>query len=382
MIDTALSAEFVSSVSSTLPCSTVMSQRVGVLLLMIAVLSIVFRVVEFCLGRVYGQPVRKRTMSWRNGVDLRRSRKAIQSPFNAELGLHESSDSGEVLPYFQNHRHPKTTSKEDSTGCNLLDCLVLFDGQVVHGDCPTNRKLLRGSRSQVVHMNENNMENASDSALEGKSSPVVSHKQFHQLGSSIEAKKLSHGICQSQKLEGDPANRMSSAVQSEKSSRSNGGNHLLPCSSLNHGWASWIRFFFAPFFPNSESPPHDYRTAASRRSVVRTTSSRRTVSHGRGVPGDLESHLKSSNFDKGLPTERETHRQEEEIEVRSRPLMKLFIFVAVDHTSFSNIFALLTSMYPSYSPVENCLPRSRDCFSVRSSVALPLSVMVLSLYMR
>lgn len=308
-------SEFVASVSSTLPCLKVTSHRVGVVLVTIAILSIIARGLYFCFGRFYGQPLRKRVMSWRNGVNLRRPGKANQST-NVQQVHHKSSDGGQVLRYIQNQLRQKPTKKQEKTGCNLLDSLVLFDGQVVRADHPTNRKMPESLREKLGLINENNIENVSEAGLEGKPLPCLSPKQVYQSGSNIESTRMVHGFDQFQKLEADPPRRISlnkfSPVRSEKSSRLTGWNKRWSRSSPDPG--SWVRFLFAPFFPDNDGP-YNHRKASSRRAVARINSPRRIASPQRGVPGDLGSHLKFSKLNKGLSAESTTQNWGEETEL-------------------------------------------------------------------
>ncbi|CAM6102894.1 unnamed protein product [Calypogeia fissa] len=307
--------EFVASVSSTLPCRTVVSQRVGVLLLTATLISIIVKLVHFCLGQVHGQPVRKRVMSWRSGFELRRPSKANQLLSNVQKGHHQSCEGGKILRYFHNHRRPKSIENQERSMRNLLDRLVLFEGQVVRGDYLTNGKMRHSTRAESV-TDEDTMMNPSDCAVNGSSSPVLSSKQVDQSGFSTLAPKIAHGLDQFQKVEADPARKVfgSSLVKSEKSVLFTGGDQQWSRSSPKPGWASWVRLCFSSFFPNKGRLPFSQRKLSSRRAVVRTTISSLAKSPER-VPADVGLHLRSSRFEKGLSAEDESQKWQEENEL-------------------------------------------------------------------
>jgi hypothetical protein len=301
-----LVAEFVASVSSSIPRSNVFSPTVGLSLLTVAVLSIVAKGVQLYFAEACGQPVRKRVMGWRNSVDWRRQRKSNHPP----VGFQQRNK------LFQSQLASMSMEKEDRTGNNLLDRLVLFDGELVRGEQSTNGKYFPNAHA---HSHSGcGFGNCAEDAGEGELLASSSRRQLHQSGFNNDGKTKVPGFDQYQKLEADPARsvhlRSYASAQSKKPRRLIGERLGSNCSS-DPLWVFLGRLFLGLFSLISRGVRFG-RPKASRRAVVRNTS-RRGKSPERGAPIDFGSHLKSAGFDDGLAAETEMQRWKEENEVGS-----------------------------------------------------------------
>ncbi|BBM98874.1 hypothetical protein MPTK1_1g16870 [Marchantia polymorpha subsp. ruderalis] len=270
--------DFMASVSSAPQLSSV-SGRVGLFLIGIVVLSSIAKVWIALFGRPQGQPVRRRVMSWRNDVNLREStRKTLRTQSGRPQGPLKISENDGFVRRPRNRSLP-TSKEQQENNHNLLDRLVLFDGQVLRGDGPSNAKSLPSISSGLDVLAQNSSDDPSRSSVWNKVSHMSPAELPHHSGVDVEQEKTVYGFDRYVKLEADPPRKYQLFSQIETSSRLSGRDPSRPArdtpyDSPNPSWPAWMGNFFSNIFPDKER--YSSQKLAFRRTVRRGNSPVRT----------------------------------------------------------------------------------------------------------
>ncbi|KAG6547657.1 hypothetical protein Mapa_011106 [Marchantia paleacea] len=353
---------FMASVYSAPQLSSV-SGRVGIFLLGIVVLSSIAKVWITLFGRPQGQPVRRRVMSWRNDVSLREStRKTLRTHSGRPKGPLMSSEHDGFMRRPRNRSLP-TSKEQQENNHNLLDRLVLFDGQVLRGDGPSNAKTLPSMSSGLDVLAQNSADDPSRSSVWNKVSHMSPAELPHQSGLDVEQEKTVYGFDRYVKLEADPPRKYQLFSQIETSSRLSGRDPSRPArdrlyDSPNPSWSAWMGNFFSNIFPDKER--NSSQKLAFRRNVRRCNSPVRTK-FSEKVPSEGKSSLRLNRVERGSVDENDLRKwhEDDESDLRRQVEEMHRTVQAANQTRMSAMRALAEERMRSLE-LENKISRQKE----------------------